>query len=77
MIMVGSKSVAAQSIETLKGPIAPDRLQAGGDPEDIAVNTATNKINILNPGNGTVTVMSNTPRVSSRHYDDGHGCFNT
>jgi len=55
--MVASKSVIAQSIETLKAPRAPDQLAVGGDPEGIAVNTATNKIYILNPGNGTVTVI--------------------
>jgi YVTN family beta-propeller protein len=41
----------------MKGPPSPDQLQVGGDPEDIAVNTATNKIYILNPTNGTVTVL--------------------
>jgi len=57
VVMVASKSVIAQSIETLKAPRAPDQLAVGGDPEGIAVNTATNKIYILNPGNGTVTVI--------------------
>ena len=57
VIMVASKSVTAQTIETMKGPPAPDQLQVGGDPEGIAVNTVTNKIYILNPGIGTVTVI--------------------
>ena len=55
--MVTSKSVIAQSIQTMKGPSASDQLLVGGDPEGIAVNAATNKIYILNPGNGTVTVL--------------------
>ena len=33
------------------------QLAVGGDPEAIAVNAATNKIYILNPGNGTVTIL--------------------
>jgi YVTN family beta-propeller protein len=57
VIMVASKSVTAQTIETMKGPVASNQLQVGGDPEDIAVNPVTNKIYILNPGNGTVTVL--------------------
>jgi hypothetical protein len=57
VVMVASKSVNAQTIQTMKGPNAPDQLQVGGDPEDIAVNPVTNKIYILNPGNGTVTVL--------------------
>jgi len=57
VIMVASKSVIAQSIETLKGPTVPDQLPVGGDPEGIAVNTATNKIYILSSGIGTVTVL--------------------
>jgi DNA-binding beta-propeller fold protein YncE len=57
VIMVASKSVTAQSIETMKGPNAPDQIQVGGVPEGIWVNQVTNKIYILSPGNGTVTVL--------------------
>lgn len=55
--MVASKIAIAQTIETMKGPTAPYQLQVGGHPKDIAVNTATNKIYILNPEDGTVTVL--------------------
>jgi len=76
--MVASKNVTARSIETMKGPRAPDQLQVGGDPEDIAVNQATNKIYILNPGNGTVTVFdskSSTVKVIPVGLgDSGFGC---
>jgi YVTN family beta-propeller protein len=57
VVMVASKSVTAQSIETLKGPVAPDQLQANGDPRGISVNMVTNKIYILNSANGTVMVL--------------------
>jgi YVTN family beta-propeller protein len=56
MIIVASKSVIAQSIETTQ--VSPKgEIPEGGDPEGIAVNTASNKIYILNPTNGTVTVI--------------------
>jgi DNA-binding beta-propeller fold protein YncE len=55
--MLASKSVIAQTIETMGSPAALNQLPVGGDPEAIAVDTATNKIYILNPGEGTVTVF--------------------
>jgi len=57
VIMVASESVTAQTIQTMGGPPAPNQLPVGGDPEDIAVNEATNKIYILNVGDDTVTVL--------------------
>ena len=57
MTMVASKSVTAQTIKDTSGPNANDTLQVGGDPQGIAVNKATNKIYILKPLDGTVTVL--------------------
>jgi YVTN family beta-propeller protein len=75
VIMVASKSVIAQSIETLR-PTAPDQLLVGGDPEGIAVNPVTNKIYILNPGNGTVTVFdSKLGTVKTIPVGLGYGDF--
>jgi DNA-binding beta-propeller fold protein YncE len=59
VIMVASKSVTAQTIETMKGPNTSDQLAVGGGPEDISVNEATNKVYILglDSGNVIVTVL--------------------
>jgi DNA-binding beta-propeller fold protein YncE len=57
VIILASKSVIAQTIETMNPPAASDQIQVGRDPQDIAVNTATNKIYILNAGDGTITVL--------------------
>ena len=49
--------ITAQTIQTMGGPPAPNQLPVGGDPEDIAVNEATNKIYILNVGDDTVSKL--------------------
>ena len=76
VIMVASKSVTAQSIETMGGPNVPDQLAVGGHPEDIAVNQVTNKIYILNPLDAIVTVLdSKSGTVKNIPVGSGSVCF--
>jgi DNA-binding beta-propeller fold protein YncE len=52
VIIIASESVTAKTIETMKGPNAPDQLQVGR-----ALNFVTNKIYVLSPLDGTVKVL--------------------
>jgi len=61
----------------IKGSVAPDQLQVGGDPQGIWVNDVTNKIYILNSGNGTVTVLdSKSGTVKNIHVGFGESVKN-
>ena len=52
--MLASKSVTAQTIQTMGGPIRQDELQVGGDPEDIAVNTDSGTVSVIDGNTDTV-----------------------
>lgn len=57
LAIVGSKSVNAQSIETMTGR---QQIKVDGVANAIAINYDTNKIYVYNPKNGTVSVIDST-----------------
>jgi hypothetical protein len=73
VIMVASKIVAAQTIETMSTPITRDQLPVGGHPGSIWINDETNKIYILNPENAIITVLDSKEYSCIKMIDDDVG----